>query len=137
MKAMREEEGGKNLGREKNKICLPTWFALLPRTCWIRNRGWFRFFSSSPLPLFFDRKRPSFLGRRLRLKGRHRPVCNSSNHWKEGRKEGRKRAVFVAVRFGVEENCGSVVLWFLLGGRPPRTIFQISIFRHCSPRACY
>ena len=135
MKAMREE--GKIWEGKKIKSVFRPGLPFCRAHAGSGIEGGSGFFSSSPLPLFFDRKRPSFLGRRLRLKGRHRPVCNSSNHWKEGRKEGRKRAVFVAVRFGVEENCGSVVLWFLLGGRPPRTIFQISIFRHCSPRACY
>lgn len=109
-KTMKAEGRGRKSGKEKS-VFRPG-LAFCGAHAGSGIEGGSGFFS---LPLFFDRKRPRRRGRvsegEAYVKGRHRPVCNSSNHWKE--------ACGAAVRFGVrEEDCGSVVLCSWADVRP-------------------
>lgn len=109
IKAEEERRGEKNA---EKKIC----FDLVPSAAHMLDP------ESRVVPVFFlpfpfsSIKEKEAKKRRSYVKGRHRPVCNSSNHWKE---------VFRLVRFGVRGRIAAV--WSRVPGRTSAPIHDPDI----------
>lgn len=109
IKTEEERRGEKNV---EKKIC----FDLVPSAAHMLDP------ESRVVPVFFlpfpfsSIKEKEAKKRRSYVKGRHRPVCNSSNHWKE---------VFRLVRFGVRGRIAAV--WSRVPGRTSAPIHDPDI----------